>query len=719
MPLRIRTKFIGILMIAALLPLLIALITFLWFGERSYRRSQGVLLQESAHHFSDTLSRSLRSEIEHLDQWRTFSDLPHFVAQTLAALPELNASPRRVDIEAIEAQWQQLAPTDPTLTRVLHNPLAKSLREFQRRNPEFAEIFITDAEGRLIAATAKTSDYWQADEAWWITAAAMQDGVGHVDGLIFDESAKVYSIDVSFPLHLEEDGEAHTIGVLKAIIDASPLFSEYFATLPDDSPTHEVILQNGQVLVSSQSRQLQPMKKALSQTVSRKICQENELWTLSKENQREERCLYGAAPISLNGKNDNGIQVFGMYPMWAVVYKSNIEVMAPVMNKLKVISLLGAILMLGFVGVGYFIASHMIIAPIRKLQMAAEAVSETVRLDETPTGRSNKKVGRELLSAVDAIQTRDEIEDLAREFSFMGQRILSYQDKLESEIHEKTRSIRKDLEFARDFQIKLMPHNYPEVESRSSSSSMGMNFHHVYKPASSVGGDFFDVLKLGDEKVGIFIADVMGHGVRSALITAILATLLHDNKKHADAPADFLEKLNANFYKMIHEEGEVIFASAFYLLLDLKSKRAQFATAGHPPPLLISRSNHRVERLTDPKAYNPVLGLFPECQYETYDRALNHGDLFLMFTDGVFECSNMEEEEFGQDRLRKLIEANSGLDLQGLSNLVIQKINDFTYPGQMDDDICLVGVELFENLRSELNELATKEEADAIHAQAY
>ena len=223
---------------------------------------------------------------------------------------------------------------------------------------------------------------------------------------------------------------------------------------------------------------------------------------------------------------------------------------------------------------------------------------------------------------------------------------------------------------------------------------MGLDFHHIYKPASSVGGDFFDVLKLSDSTVGIFIADVMGHGVRSALVTAILSALMQNIRHHANQPADFLQQLNTHFYQIIHSSGELIFASAFYLVLDLENKTARYASAGHPSPLLVDRTAGKVEPLTPHLSNNPALGLFAQSDYQTFSRTLNKRDLFLMFTDGVFECTDSDDEEFGQDRLQQLVEANQATDLHTLMALIVTTINQYAGAHGLDDDVCLVGVEL-------------------------
>ena len=693
---RIRSKFIGILAIASLLPLGIALIAFRWFGERYSRQSEGIRYQEAAAHLSHSLTHSLRSEIELFNQWRILSGIALAVSATDTEQTPRSEAARVAAIEATEALWPTLTPDSPQLQALLHNDLSQQMQAFITEHRNFAEVFITDREGRLIAATQKTSDYWQADEVWWQAAVLLDEDTVNLDGLNYDESAQVYSIDITLPLYQSNQTGREIVGVIKAVLDASPVFQSFSTVDAEHAPTKEVVLESGEVLVNIHDATIAPLTKQIDLKAAERLRGEQSGWVLETVD-KDEPSVMGFAPIRLLSNSHSDMQVYGLRPMWAVVYRDDALVMAPVNHRVGLITRLGMLVVGAFVLLGYAVASRKIIEPITKLRLASEAVSRTVRLEELPNHRSKQQAALEsstLLEQVRSIQTKDEIEDLAQQFAFMGQRILSYQEKLESEIALKTDAIKRDLEFAREFQVKLMPQKYPHLKSSHKGGMMGLDFHHIYKPASSVGGDFFDVLKLSDSTVGIFIADVMGHGVRSALVTAILSALMQNIRHHANQPADFLQQLNTHFYQIIHSSGELIFASAFYLVLDLENKTARYASAGHPSPLLVDRTAGKVEPLTPHLSNNPALGLFAQSDYQTFSRTLNKRDLFLMFTDGVFECTDSDDEEFGQDRLQQLVEANQATDLHTLMALIVTTINQYAGAHGLDDDVCLVGVEL-------------------------
>ncbi len=692
---RIRTKFIGILVIASLLPLVIALIVFRWFGEHYSRESEGIRFKEAATHFSYSMTKSLTCEIKLFNQWRLLSEIASNVEADHAIQSGLSETERMAEIEATEALWPTLTPDSARIQALLQNDLSLQMQAFMASNQHFAEIFITDRIGRLIAATQKTSDYWQADEAWWQAAILLDENMLNLEALNYDESAQVHSIDISLPLYQVTATGRELVGVIKAVLNASNIFQSFTLFDLNDAPTQEVVIESGEVLVNIQNSQITPLTKRINPKAAARLRGPQPGWGLEYVD-NDELSVIGYAPIRLH-LDDSDLQVYGLRPMWAVIYRDDALVMAPVNRRVRQITQIGILLIGIFACMGYAIASRKIIQPITKLRLASEAVSRTVRLGEQPKRHSEQQAALEsstLLEGVRSIQTKDEIEDLAREFAFMGQRILSYQEKLESEIALKTDEIQRDLEFARDFQVKMMPQGYPHIKSPFKNDMIGLDFYHIYKPASSVSGDFFDVLEISDSIVGIFIADVMGHGVRSALVTAILTTLMHNIKSHADQPAEFLKLLNSHFHKMIYNSGELIFASAFYLVLDLENKTVRYASAGHPSPLLVDRHDGRVVPLTPHLTNNPALGLFPESDYQTFSRAINKHDLFLMFTDGVFECSDGDGVEFGQARLQQLLEANQSTDLHTLMDLIVNTINQYARPHGLDDDICLVGLEL-------------------------
>lgn len=692
--LRIRSKFIGILVVASLLPLSIALVTFNWFGEQYYRRSQGTICQTAATQLALAISHSLRHEIDLMDEWVDFADIGARVYETEdknASVKDLQAS-----IDALDARWASLPESAPEVAACLDNELARQLREFKKRNPNFAEILVTDQLGRLIAATNKTSDYWQADELWWQEAEGTKEGSAYVEGLEFDESSGTNSISLSVPL-FDRRHPGRPAGILKGVLNVMPFFQKIPPVIGYVQTIHEVVLGSGEIISRLGDPDFVPLKETIPPSIAGKFKKLQPGWVMANV-PGVGPSVVGFAPIGVAGAGSEDLRIRGLKPMWAVAYRSEQEAMAPLRERMRMISLIGIGLAGVFVLMGYHIASAKIIAPINSLRRAAQAISRTVKVGEAPASPTGKRFATressDLLRDVDNIRTGDEIEDLAGEFAFMGQRILSCHEKLESEIAEKTCEIRRDLDFAKQFQANLMPRKYPEVPPAGKRPALGLNFHHIYRPASAVGGDFFNVLKLGDSKAGIFIADVMGHGARSALVTAIIATLLQDAEGIAGDPAEVLRMLNHHFYKIVHNTGDVVFVSAFYLVLDVSTMAATYASAGHPSPLLLDRDAGLVVELTPHLSNNPALGLFENSTYGVFQRQIKERDLFLLFTDGLFECMNAQGEEFGRERLMRVVEGHRDADLNDLADLMVDAASAFAGHEGPADDVCLVGVEV-------------------------
>jgi serine phosphatase RsbU (regulator of sigma subunit) len=373
-------------------------------------------------------------------------------------------------------------------------------------------------------------------------------------------------------------------------------------------------------------------------------------------------------------------------------------VLAPVRRQLRVLSTTGGLVIMAFTLAGLYIANRRIIAPIQRLRTAAQLVAASAKLEksevlnpaQTPAGIS--PTSATALDAVRQIHTADEIQYLAQDFLTMAERVLRYNEQLEDELAFKTAEIQRDLQVAREFQEALMPRAYPQIPPPNASDPFRLTFHHIYKPASTVGGDFFDLLKLSDHRAGILIADVMGHGARSALVTAILRTLVQDLAKQTDDPAKLLAMINQRFYSVIEHAGYFIFVSAFYMIIDTERGVATYASAGHPPPLLADRTRRTVRPLIHRLQDNPALGVFPDSHYTSFASFIAKDDTFLFYTDGIVEARNAEGDEFGLERLCQVLASNIDADVKCVTKAVIDAVNEFTRSSSLTDDLCLVGV---------------------------
>ena len=691
MKLRIRSKFIGVLVLAAVLPLGLALVTAEVLGYRSFRRAQGALFHSRAQGLAESLRLTMSEPVEALNDWVALADVHPLVVTEAAKLPPIPDGEMEKAMEPIEQRWPALEKSDPLLGGILENPLSVRMRIFQKVNPIFAEALMTDAQGRLIAATDKTTDYWQADEAWWQRAVSLGTHRAAVEGVHYDASARVYSLDVALPIRNWQKPGQPPVGVIKGVVNASPLFTNLGAEVQKDGCVYEVVLGDGRILARLNAPAIPPLSEQIAPAMVSHLGAHPSGWTVGSVT-GPVKMVAGFAPLRFSQHVGADVEITGLTPLFIVVSRPADEVFGPVRMQILLLGVVGSLLVLAFTAAGYFIAERHILRPLEALRQAAHALAGTAKLDDTRASASH--VDLPALEPLRRIATGDELEALAGEFAYMAGRVLTYHDRLECEIAEKTAEIDRDLEMAREFQEALMPRVYPRVPSADQPDAVALEFHHHYQPASSVGGDFFDVLKLGDHRAGIFIADVMGHGARSALVTAILRALLQNLAAESQEPAVFLAALNQHFQQIMRNSPEMVFVTAFYLVIDTQAATATFATAGHPSPLVADRGSGTTRRLLDAPHGNPALGIFPDATYTQSSQPVRAGEVFVLLTDGVHEAGNGDGEEFGFDRLQRSIEASLRRPGLEIGRAIVDELHRFVNPEPLADDICLVTVEI-------------------------
>jgi len=152
----------------------------------------------------------------------------------------------------------------------------------------------------------------------------------------------------------------------------------------------------------------------------------------------------------------------------------------------------------------------------------------------------------------------------------------------QGELNHKNQEMENDLRLASEIQLALLPQQYPAGPEYG-----GLKFYHRYQASGVVSGDFFHVFSLPPHSVGIFICDVMGHGVRSAFVTAMLRTLVQELGHLGENPGELLTRVNCEFRAILKQTGDLIYATGFFLILDVQTGRIRYAKAAHPEPILI------------------------------------------------------------------------------------------------------------------------------------
>lgn len=262
------------------------------------------------------------------------------------------------------------------------------------------------------------------------------------------------------------------------------------------------------------------------------------------------------------------------------------------------------------------------------------------------------------------------------------------------ELRLKNSLLQDNLRTARDIQLAMLPQQYPVFPLNTPPEQSAFQFVHRYEAAESVSGDFFSVSAISSTEVGVFICDVTGHGVRAALVTAMIRALAEELKASAREPGEFLRKLNFDLWSILKNTGTPMLTTAFYLVADCRTGQLRFANAGHPKPLLIHRATGQVETLANACGRGqPALGLFEHPPYETSAITLVPGDLVMLFTDGLYEVQGHNEELYSQQRLTLDVKNHLSLSTGALFDELLQSIRAFAVSGEFDDDVCLVGMD--------------------------
>lgn len=239
--------------------------------------------------------------------------------------------------------------------------------------------------------------------------------------------------------------------------------------------------------------------------------------------------------------------------------------------------------------------------------------------------------------------------------------------------------IKSDLDFAREIQLTLLTQGKIEVP--------GLDLYGVMVPANTVGGDYYDILKLSDSKVVIAIGDVSGKGAPAALLMAYLQASLRALVSEHLPIDELTRKLNVHLHKNTPSNSLITF---FCGLIDLTDGAFVYSNAGHNPPLLI-RKDGRMLRLCEGGI---PLGILPEVSFQKGRVDLQAGDFLFLYTDGITEAANPSGQEFGDDRLEAIVKEKNHLGAEWLATEILRDVEGFVQDKKFADDLTIVIVSL-------------------------
>jgi sigma-B regulation protein RsbU (phosphoserine phosphatase) len=268
----------------------------------------------------------------------------------------------------------------------------------------------------------------------------------------------------------------------------------------------------------------------------------------------------------------------------------------------------------------------------------------------------------------------------------------------EEALRAKKEEMETDLKMAYEVQKAFFTLDYPRFPAQTESGRETIRFGHRYLPVDTLGGDFFEIFPVSNSEAGILICDVMGHGVRAALITAFLRGFVDELKPLWRDPGALLTEINRGLWPILQQADSLMFVTMLYGVADVAREELRYANAGHPLPYLLRRAEGRVERIEPSRAgAEPAAGLINGFVYTNAREAMVKGDLALFFTDGLLEVEDAGGDFFGEGGLREVLEKDLGRASEDLLTDLVGAAQKHAGGEAFGDDVCLVTVDFPES----------------------
>lgn len=276
-------------------------------------------------------------------------------------------------------------------------------------------------------------------------------------------------------------------------------------------------------------------------------------------------------------------------------------------------------------------------------------------------------------------KARDQLGELGRSFNTMARSI----EMLMNEEREKER-IETELSMAREVQARFIPNVPPQ---RGPLELAG-----AWIPARTVSGDYYDFIEHRDRMLDIVVGDISGKGISAALMMAGLQASLRSQaldpalERSPDRLSRLMSRLNVY---LCHSTAPERFATVFICSYHMETSRLNYCCAGHNPPLLLRNGSDEVALL---ESGGYPIGLFPEAEYEDTSVSVDPGDLFAVYTDGITDALNREDEDFGEARLRRVLSRNRDRSSEEILERILASVRDFSLGvEQFDDQTAVIG----------------------------
>ena len=222
--------------------------------------------------------------------------------------------------------------------------------------------------------------------------------------------------------------------------------------------------------------------------------------------------------------------------------------------------------------------------------------------------------------------------------------------KKAQEEHSQLESLKTDLAVAAEIQQAILPRIFPPFPENEQELDLAA----LMTPAKDVGGDFYDFFRIDNDHIGLVIADVSGKGIPAAIFMAVSRTLIRTVGLQGGTPGYCLTKSNELLSK---ESVDCMFVTVFYAIYNIRTGELEFSNGGHNSPYIL-RANGNVEQL--PVSTNCIVGAISDVEFSNDKTSLGVGDTLILYTDGVNEATNADNQEYGDDRMERLLGTLAG-----------------------------------------------------------
>ena len=230
---------------------------------------------------------------------------------------------------------------------------------------------------------------------------------------------------------------------------------------------------------------------------------------------------------------------------------------------------------------------------------------------------------------------------------------------------------------------------------RREGTNWNVRAQYLYRPSHHLAGDFFFVLPLDEDRLGVIVCDVMGHGVKAALVTTLMRGLLLEIPGSLERPSVVLSTLNEKLAGLGKNPEFPRFVTAIYSVLDLREGKLTVGNAGHPAPIWQRGNGSEGEtELLPLKETGNALGLLEESRYSETEFTLNKRTSLFYYTDGIIEVENSQGEAFGTRRLISGLRRLNDTDPSETTDAITRAVVFFTEGKEFDDDLCLISIEV-------------------------